>query len=29
MSALRPYLLGALGLEQLSQVYGHEYAKVR
>jgi hypothetical protein len=28
-SSLRPYLLGALGLEQLSQVYGKDHAEVR
>lgn len=26
---LRPYLLGALGLEQLSQVYGNDHAEVK
>lgn len=28
-SSLRPYLLGALGLEQIAQVYGREHAEVR
>jgi len=28
-ASLRPYLLGALGLEQLSQVYGKDHAEVR
>lgn len=28
-SSLRPYLLGALGLEQLSQVYGKDHAEVK
>lgn len=27
--SLRPYLLGALGLEQISQVYGKDHAEVR
>ena len=28
-SSARPYLLGALGLEQLSQVYGNDHAEVK
>lgn len=28
-ASLRPYLLGALGLEQLSQVYGKDHAEVK
>lgn len=28
-SSIRPYLLGALGLEQLSQVYGNDHAEVK
>lgn len=28
-SSMRPYLLGSLGLEQLSQVYGNDHAEVK